>query len=489
MLQLAIIAAVPWIATTTIPSVGFADTQSGDLRVTGSPILMPPLPLVAANDSQSPKINPFCELAPTAPSIAIPTLGAPRAMPATSNHPIQLMAGNVWEPTTNNHADDGEGSIVRLIPLESSPAKLPVDQRNGIKTNPIATRFQEICEMPAAGGSAPTPAVVHKADHLALRKSPTIPTPRPVVAQVDATAVHEGPVAFSLDDTQVREHLVDIAKADARKTSTLGSLVHHEKQSQSRKTTRAFNRPKPVTIEDVGNNEPITITRGTASSRTLLVPLSNEHVPKSMPTATADDARIVKGGRPPVDVGVPPVAITRSFEPNRRPSEQSNFAPIVAAVKTEEPVLQTTASVFELKRTEVRSLVAGGEIKRVDIGDPSICTAIPAGASQLNVIGTTDGRTELAVWTLDANGVAQRCVYEIRVGATAKEATQDYRATADALARTVKAALPDADLSVQFDKGQMVVAGVCSSDDTAKRALRMIRSACLLPVVDKIKIR
>jgi len=95
----------------------------------------------------------------------------------------------------------------------------------------------------------------------------------------------------------------------------------------------------------------------------------------------------------------------------------------------------------------------------------------------------------MAIWSAAADGKDTKNVYEIRVGASNHSDASDIAGMATTLTKSARAAFPDSNIHVRSEKGQMIVQGTCSSNDSAKQALRMIRSACLMPVVDKLNIR
>ena len=171
--------------------------------------------------------------------------------------------------------------------------------------------------------------------------------------------------------------------------------------------------------------------------------------------------------------------------------ESTPIALLTSAVtKPSDAVFESASpTIVELKRTEVRALNVDGEIRKVHLGNSSICAAIAAGSSQLQLIGAQDGVTRMTIWTASTEGKDDRNVYEIRVGATSLNDASDISDVANTLTKSARVAFPDSNIRVRFDKGEMVVEGNCSSNDSAKQALRMIRSACLLPVVDKLTIR
>jgi Flp pilus assembly secretin CpaC len=106
-----------------------------------------------------------------------------------------------------------------------------------------------------------------------------------------------------------------------------------------------------------------------------------------------------------------------------------------------------------MKRTEVRALKIDGEIRKVQVGDSSICAALAAGPSQLQLIGARDGVTRLAVWTASSDGKEQKSVYQVRVGETIADNPNDPIRIANTLTRTARSAFPDSNVTVRPEQG------------------------------------
>jgi hypothetical protein len=547
VLRLALLAVAPIFAAPMTP--GSADAESPG---TTARLLLPPLPLPgnASSSLQETKINPFCQPVPADEaflndqdrSVAKPSLGSPRpVLSAVYSMPtIQLASGKSFE-SGNVPMLDGAATTFRLIPPNVPP---PAEPNPGfvvgaVRHNPVVDTeqiLQDVTErhMPVgdiakkidAPISKTTVSVANAVDNTlqnqTLQKQNVLQVNgnQAVGPAITKPNVHEGPVSFSLNDDRLVDTSDRLAKTKPEpqpKSKSLASLLRDEDEAKvpERSSTASPSRslPRSVTItEPVAEDNSASITRGSAAGRMLLVPLPPAN--DSMPMAASQsldarsqslDARIVKGSRPRVDVGVPPVAIARSannsaisFAPVAKISPDVPVAGEIALANSKEADLRkanavsfesTSVVVLDLKPTEVRSLVSKGEIRKVQIGDGTICSAVAAGPMQLQLIATRNGVTRMAVWSAASADEEEKTVYEIRVGTPVQSDANDPVIIASTLTRSAKAAFPNSNLQVRFEKGQMIVEGDCESNESAKSVLRMIRSACLLPVVDKVKVR
>lgn len=545
LLRLALLAAAPMLATSILPEIVSAQSPAD-----ATELLLPPLPLSGPGDwrASTQQINPFCQPAPSvnafmnapAASVAKPSLGSPRpamdrrrvdAMPT-----IQLASGN---PTLSNldSIDQQQATTFRLIPPSIEPQAQPSSNAvvGQIRINPALVTAAASHESDEQ--SFPVDDIVHKvvgdANRTATIAANAVDkalqqvtraggrqTVGKSVAKVNAVA---GPVTFSLDD----ERLVDTSslptKTAPAKTAPIKSVNENKSLASLLRGGDELENDEPiasvaqekashrnVTISEPMDEDPAaSITRGKSAGRMLLVPLPsvNDSLPISEPPNA--DARIIKGGRPRVDVGVPRVAIARQVNalvgvpapvadsPKIKESSPPTAAAKPAATskvapeKAEIDIALESSSVIplELKRTEVRSLKADGEIRNVQIGDGSVCAAVAAGPTHLQLIGTRDGVTRMAVWSADSAGNVEKRVYEITVGMPVRSDANDPATIASTLTNSAKTAFPDSDLQVRYETGRLIVEGSCASNESAKQALRMIRSACQLPVVDQVIVR
>lgn len=468
--------------------------------------LLPPLPLAGPVETVSPgpTINPFCQPAPTSTTVdrrqalATPSLGFPRPvnnryveLPTTR---IQLASGDL----VPSELSDDQQTTVRLMPIEPSPSSEAV-VTGTVQSNPlvVAEPTSDASTARRAAVSDGTPTTASQETPQSMVASNAGGSSPDAGTEPAAAVVKEGPVSFSLDD----ETLVDTTKESAKSDPKVKSIANLMQKKEPPKLSIApplVRAPVKGAIQfgmatsqarDI--DKATSITKGSGTGRTLLVPLPSADNTRAVATNRENDARIVKGVRPRVDVGVPPVAIERMSRGHGVISAPiSHVTPVEPAKKANDMAFESDHAIpLEMARAEVRSLKLGSEIRQVQIGDSSICAAIAAGPSQIQLIGTTDGVTRLAVWTATPDGKQNKDVYEIRVGSPSLGNASDPNHIAATLTRSAKAAFPESSVQIRFDSGQMIVDGTCPTEESAKQVLRMIRSACLLPVMDKLAIR
>jgi hypothetical protein len=146
--------------------------------------------------------------------------------------------------------------------------------------------------------------------------------------------------------------------------------------------------------------------------------------------------------------------------------------------------------VLNLSRAQVRSMMIGGELRGLKIGDKDICQAFQAGASQIKLIGTGLGKTELTIWADVAAGEPTRMqTFENEVS-DGVNATGDKVSERTALLNeSIDQAFPRASVVVSRRGGELNVTGRCDTEAEAKQIIRMVRKSCLVPVQDNLKVR
>jgi hypothetical protein len=496
LLRAMLFAAAPMMA---LPAIADSPTS-------GSQFLLPPLPLEGSVDVASPgtKLNPFCQPVPDQRSF-VPMTGADQyfKLPAVST--IKLASG-----------DSGPGhegaleTTVRLLPAAGKPA-VPAPAQPApasdakvvppmvIRSNPMASPVDApVADVPSVrepNGVKSEPAinVAQVSNQTGAKAAAAVAAAKP---SAPASKTVEGPVSFSLDDETLQE------MTTTQPRSSLAAVLRGNQPgrngSGAGKSVSSAHGYAPVKVEDLRGNAPIreldqtaSITRGNGSNRTLLVPLNSSGDSRPVSATRETDARIVKGARPRVEVGVLPVQIERGAH-----SGPIVSSPIAELIQEPKPKLESETTfdspdlvTLDMKRTEVRALKIDGEIRKVQVGDSSICAALAAGPSQLQLIGARDGVTRLAVWTASSDGKEQKSVYQVRVGETVTDNPNDPVRMSNTLTRTAKSAFPESNITVRPEQGKLIVEGTCSDQESAKQVLRMIRSACLLPVIDKLSIR
>lgn len=152
-------------------------------------------------------------------------------------------------------------------------------------------------------------------------------------------------------------------------------------------------------------------------------------------------------------------------------------------------VQETIVSRFVLRPTEVRAIAIDSPVAHVQSDNMAVCAVLKAAPGQVQVIATGEGTTRLSVHTVGQDGVEKIDRYEVAVGEVRASTVDSLESMAMTLTQTVQSAFPGSNVLVSAEAGRIVVIGSCSDEDAARRMLRMIRSACAIPVVDRVKVR
>jgi Flp pilus assembly secretin CpaC len=144
---------------------------------------------------------------------------------------------------------------------------------------------------------------------------------------------------------------------------------------------------------------------------------------------------------------------------------------------------------LRLKPTEVRSLKLDRPIGSALSDDLKVCAVIRTGQSQIQLIATGEGTAKLSVITAGEDGKEDVENYEVIVGDMRTSQVESPEATAATLTQTARSAFPGSEVTVAYRSGRLVVTGSVADEGSARRLLRMIRSACSMPVDDKLMVR
>jgi hypothetical protein len=334
MLRAMLFAAAPMMA---LPAIADSPTS-------GPQLLLPPLPLEGSLDVASPgtKLNPFCQPVPDQQSFVPMTganqsanlsLGNPRPVP---NQYFKLPAVSTIKLASGDSGlgnEGTQGTTVRLLPWPSQagPTQVgPTPASEAKVVTPTVTRanpmahpvdapvadvlpVREPSEPKTSPKAEPEVKVAQVSNQSGAKAAVTVPTAKPSAA-VPKTV--EGPVSFSLDDETLQE------TTTTQQRSSLATVLRGNQagknESGNSKPVSSAPRYAPVKVEDPRGNSPIreldrtaSITRGNGANRTLLVPLNSSGDSRPVSASRDADARIVKGARPRVEVGVLPVQIER----------------------------------------------------------------------------------------------------------------------------------------------------------------------------------
>lgn len=180
-----------------------------------------------------------------------------------------------------------------------------------------------------------------------------------------------------------------------------------------------------------------------------------------------------------------PKAGTASVAVSPSPSPQPSRADTSVPKDTEESIV----SRFTLKPTEVRAIAIDSPVAHVQSDNMAVCAVLKSASGLVQVIATGEGTTRLSVHVVGKDGVEKINRYEVAVGEVRASSVDSPESIAMTLTQTVQSAFPGANVLVSAEAGRLVVTGSCTDEDAARRMLRMIRSACAIPVVDRVKVR
>jgi len=522
---------------------------SGPFAQAETPLAMVPLPLTPLETEQAGvRINPFCqpvivEVAETKPRYfpepvkVAPLHAVAGAGKVETNHLLPdvrpdartvVLTSGGGRQQTSSAVEGGEG-------LRSYLQGPPVDVAGGVRANPLASRFDVAVPQVDATGARALPGGVKRTSG----------------------------ISFSLSDEPIELSFSDDVAADAGGGFDDG-LGQDSGLFETGPTTRPATpwRANGVERSAKGLPQPVNLRtlepRQFASGRVLQVPVpestksaADESVMQLQPidlmAVPSDDARLVNGGRPRVEVGSPPVSVDRlasmsivpgkprvllvdqqdtvdgqteeSFPGNdvqraiaveksvqtpppaaaakmlqsivvsSEPPQAAAVVPPAAVAAPMNPVQETIVSRFVMKPTEVRAIAIDSPVAHVQSDNMAVCAVLKAASGQVHVIATGEGTTRLSVHTVGKDGVEQIDRYEVAVGEARASTADSTQSIAMTLTQTVQSAFPGSNVLVSAEAGRLVVTGSCTDEDAARRMLRMIRSACAIPVIDRVKVR
>ncbi len=196
--------------------------------------------------------------------------------------------------------------------------------------------------------------------------------------------------------------------------------------------------------------------------------------------------------RPPVAVTPLPLALERPTAEAQASIVRPTVQP-VQAPRLDDVVLEQAAGAkltpLYMSRAQVRSLTLGGRVRKVKVGDKNICQAFTSSPNELKLIGTGNGVTQLVVWAdTDDNAPTRVRAFEIHVQDAVAATGKTSVDRTEMLNRSIRKMFPGCQVTVRRVAQQLVVAGSCDSDASAKQILRMVRKTCLVPVRDELQI-
>ena len=422
----------------------------------------------------APKLTePTPKLTEPAPKLTEPELAKPEPQTDTAlkNQPTDEDKSVESKPTATTLKLAAKPMQAAPIPVTPPPVVQPIQ-----KAAPLQVAKPQANAKPVVRPAAPMPEpVVLQAPE---QKQRVVAKQEPVVKE---PVVQVNPILFSMSDNNkaaVANPAEELQKAPKpQEPSSIGLSV--------------LDKPEPEQLKPIGSVQ--------AAKRILL----------QKPKATTDTMLSSKSRfRPPVAVAAPPIAIQRGglIPPVHTDSEQPVAevkSSIPAVVKAAPAVLKadpapqavtTTAkhnlTKLTMTKAEVRSLTIGGHVRRVSVSDTSVCQAFASGPSQLKLIGVGSGVTRLVVWAdPTSKSHTHTRAFEIHVQESSARVAGSMENKVPVLNRSIANSFPNANVRVQQMGDHLVVVGTCSDDSSAKKIVRLVRKACLIPVRDEIKVR
>lgn len=145
------------------------------------------------------------------------------------------------------------------------------------------------------------------------------------------------------------------------------------------------------------------------------------------------------------------------------------------------------ADVISVKVAQSEAFTPSEPVRRVQLENRDVCEAVLVGSHKLLLIGRSQGATRLAIWCGEGS---EPQLYEIQVVA-GREATPG--STLDAIAKrlteTIAATYQSCQVQVVPHGEGLAVIGRASDAKSAREIMRLVRSACLKSVSDRLEVR
>lgn len=297
-----------------------------------------------------------------------------------------------------------------------------------------------------------------------------------VVQQKESAKVREG-AAEPAADPEVADPAPELAATDKAQLGTQGDASGREGDrgatespdtadvaDSTRQSDPAGRLRPPVAVVAA----PVSFKRGSDSSNEGAPPTSSP-VMTALPLAV-DSAR------------------DRESEASVAPQDRSDQS---AEDFLEQVPDDAQRSELAVELAQVRSLTLSAPLKNYRVANDAVCQVIRSGQSQLKLIGTGLGETQLVVWAdSKADQKAQCILFDVKVK-TALDAsgTAEVMTAAQRLDKSIRQVFPTARVRVGYDGSRLIVSGYCDDQQAATEILRLIRKSCLIPVVDALVIR
>lgn len=343
---------------------------------------------------------------------------------------------------------------------------------------------------------------------VAKKPLPTKPesTPDGSAAKTGPQTVEQEPVLFSLSDRsdsdpisespgkpkpeRTPEPTVKTKRVTENQTAVTENILSAGVQrSKARNTVRVMPSGDEPSELSVLEQEPARIDKQVKISEPARVDATDGGISIiRSPGIKALQTNRPKRYRSPVEVKSIPIEIARPL-PASTPSVPVAVVPAFHPAPVE---LVNASAVTPTKLTidlaQVRSLKLGGRLQKVQVADSTVCKVVPSGPQQLKLIGTGEGITQLVVLA-DGKESGQKPLqrtFQIHVTDSRQVTDHTTPETCELLNQSIRETFPGCEvIVVQRDK-ELMVAGRCDSQSSAKKILRMVRSTCLVPVRDEL---
>lgn len=249
--------------------------------------------------------------------------------------------------------------------------------------------------------------------------------------------------------------------------------------------------PEPSSAADLGPGPSVEFVESKRPLATVMRPAAHRSLHSVLDQAHADDGWQAPAMMPPAATENAATKNAVADNAASQGDDASHRSAVQLSLSSDDD--QTVAKpvkpvTLQLNPTDVRSLQLDATIVDIQCDNLDVCTLIRSAANSLQVIATGHGRAHLVVHAVNKQGRQQVEQYVITVGHS-RDAGGPTDDVAMALTQTVQNAFPGANVLVTASDGRLIVTGSCPDENTARRILRMVRSACVIPVVDQVLVR
>ena len=176
-----------------------------------------------------------------------------------------------------------------------------------------------------------------------------------------------------------------------------------------------------------------------------------------------------------------------STEPRKStPSSVAAIDSVVEHSNQSPPVKLKIHAKCELAAAESKPLFIAHRVVKVSVEEPAVCEALTGAGDTVVLIGRKTGTTRIAVWT-DSTPNLEPLVYEVSVNGPTENSKVD--GTLVILREALRKTFPKVSLRVTSINDGYQVSGTTKTELEAKKIMHLVRSICLEPIQDSIKVR